>query len=426
MPGYWIQLFLGQKIAIIAGGGVAVDDALAGHLVNQREGLVEGALRGVGVARGYLNRPELTAERFLRDPFRDEPQARMYKTGDRGRWLPDGTIEYLGRNDFQVKIRGFRIELGEIEAKLRACDGVREAAVIAREDAPGDKRLVAYVVAEEDLQTSELRTALSAQLPEYMVPSAFVPLEALPLTANGKLDRQALPAPEATALNVREYEAPQGEIEEALAALWQELLQVERVGRRDQFFELGGHSLLVVAMVERLRALGLSGEVRALIGARSALFLPYPDLGLVLIDEDRPRRVVVGRDREARIDALVGADVERCADVPDVRVLRIIVLDERLHRALVVGDGDDLQAAPPGGQRIGRSPASQLRSTVLQSTASWSTPTSRSDSTGPPTWGASRAPHESPREPRHAWCAYLPPSAKSPAPTSNCGRWELW
>jgi amino acid adenylation domain-containing protein len=224
---------------------------------------------GDGVARGYLNHPELTAERFLHDPFSAGDGARMYKTGDRGRWLADGTIEFLGRNDFQVKIRGFRIELGEIEAKLGQCAGVREAVVMAREDAPGGKRLVAYLVADEgtDLSVADLRDALSRQLPEYMLPSAFVQLDALPLTANGKLDRQSLPAPEATALHVREYEAPQGEIEEALATLWQELLRVERVGRHDQFFELGGHSLLVVAMVERLRALGLSGEVRAVFAS---------------------------------------------------------------------------------------------------------------------------------------------------------------
>jgi amino acid adenylation domain-containing protein len=231
---------------------------------------------GHGVARGYLNRPELTAERFLNDPFSAETNARMYKTGDRGRWLPDGTIEFLGRNDFQVKLRGFRIELGEIEAKLSQCAGVRDATVIAREDAPGGKRLVAYLVAEEgiELSVAELRDALSRQLPEYMVPSAFVQLDAMPLTANGKVDRQALPAPEATALGVREYEAPRGEIEETLAALWQELLQVDptgrngiRVGRHDHFFELGGHSLLVVAMVERLRALGLTGEVRAVFAS---------------------------------------------------------------------------------------------------------------------------------------------------------------
>jgi amino acid adenylation domain-containing protein len=232
---------------------------------------VEGELHigGEGVARGYLNRPELSAERFTQDPFRGQPDARMYRTGDRGRWLPGGTIEYLGRHDFQVKIRGFRIELGEIESKLSACAGVREAAVIAREDVPGDKRLVAYLIADEGvvLQPAELRAVLSAQLPDYMLPAAFVMLEALPLTVNGKLDRNALPAPEASALITHEYEPPQGEAEAAVAALWQELLNVPRVGRHDQFFELGGHSLLVVAMVERLRALGLSGEVRAIFTA---------------------------------------------------------------------------------------------------------------------------------------------------------------
>ncbi|MEO8379795.1 MAG: amino acid adenylation domain-containing protein, partial [Acidobacteriota bacterium] len=211
---------------------------------------------GAGVARGYLNRPELTAERFLRDPFSAAPNARMYKTGDLGRWLSDGNIEYLGRNDFQVKIRGFRIELGEIEAKLSQCVGVREAVVIAREDVPGEKRLVAYFVADENvtIQTSELRAALSVHLPEHMVPQAFVRLDALPRTSNGKLDRKALPAPEASAFITHEYEAPQGEIATTLAAIWQELLRVERVGRHDNFFDLGGHSLLAVQLVSRVRS----------------------------------------------------------------------------------------------------------------------------------------------------------------------------
>ncbi|HEX2059579.1 MAG TPA: condensation domain-containing protein, partial [Thermoanaerobaculia bacterium] len=208
---------------------------------------------GDGVARGYLNRPELTAERFLANPFAD---GTMYRTGDLGRWLPDGTIEFLGRNDFQVKLRGFRIELGEIEAKLGQCAGVRDAIVAAREDAPGDKRLVAYLVADEgaELPAAALRETLARQLPDYMLPSAFVQLDALPLTANGKVDRKALPAPEASALVTREYEAPRGEFEEKLAAIWQELLRVERVGRHDTFFELGGHSLLAVQLISRVRA----------------------------------------------------------------------------------------------------------------------------------------------------------------------------
>ncbi|MGN7938217.1 AMP-binding enzyme, partial [Pseudomonas sp. 22447] len=175
---------------------------------------------------GYLNRPELSAERFIADPFSDQPDARLYKTGDLGRWLADGTLEYLGRNDFQVKIRGFRIELGEIESALLACPGIREAVVIAREDSQGDtdnKRLVAYVCGEP-VPVEQLRSALLDSLPEYMVPSAFVHLDALPLTANGKLDRRALPAPGAEALASQAYEAPQGETEIAIAEIWKGLL----------------------------------------------------------------------------------------------------------------------------------------------------------------------------------------------------------
>jgi amino acid adenylation domain-containing protein len=206
---------------------------------------------GAGVARGYLNRPELTAERFVHDPFGTDPDARMYKTGDLGRWLPDGNIEYLGRNDFQVKIRGFRIELGEIEAKLSACAGVREAVVLAREDVEGDKRLVAYLVPQAGmtLSASELRESLSRELAEHMVPGAFVSLESLPLTPNGKLDRKALPAPDQSSVASRAYEAPVGEVEQTIASIWEELLGLEQVGRHDHFFELGGHSLLLVQLM---------------------------------------------------------------------------------------------------------------------------------------------------------------------------------
>jgi acyl carrier protein len=218
---------------------------------------------GAGVARGYLNRAELTAERFLRDPFVDEPGARMYRTGDLGRWLADGNIEFLGRTDFQVKIRGFRIELGEIEARLAEHPAVREAVVIAREDTVGDKRLVAYYTSNEEqqaLDAEQLRSHLSALLPEYMVPAAYVHLESLPLTPNGKLDRKALPAPEADAYSTRGYEAPEGEIETKLAAVWAEVLKLDRIGRHDNFFALGGHSLLAVRVVTRLRQ-ALSVEV---------------------------------------------------------------------------------------------------------------------------------------------------------------------
>ena len=208
---------------------------------------------GAGVARGYLNRPELTAERFIKDPFSSDPQARLYKTGDLGRWRPDGNIEYLGRNDHQVKIRGFRIELGEIEAQLLQHSQVKEAVVIAREDEPGHKRLVAYLIGRDSspgaLSVETLRAYLKLVLPEYMVPSAFVRLEHLPLTSSGKLDRRALPAPERDAYANRGYEAPKGEIEEILAGIWESLLKVEQIGRNDHFFEIGGHSVLAVRLL---------------------------------------------------------------------------------------------------------------------------------------------------------------------------------
>ncbi|WP_338861871.1 amino acid adenylation domain-containing protein (plasmid) [Mycetohabitans rhizoxinica] len=219
---------------------------------------------GVGVARGYLNRPELSAERFVRDPFSQEPYARMYKTGDLARYLPDGNLEFLGRNDDQVKIRGFRIEPGEIEACLTQHSQVRDAVVLVRGEGNG-KRLVAYVVAEADEHlASTLRAHVAASLPEYMVPSAFVRLDALPLTPNGKLDRRALPTPSADAFAHHAYEGPQGEFETMLAQIWAELLGIERVSRHDSFFALGGHSLLAVRLIERLRLLGLDLSVRAL------------------------------------------------------------------------------------------------------------------------------------------------------------------
>ncbi|WP_143707518.1 non-ribosomal peptide synthetase, partial [Xenorhabdus ehlersii] len=226
-------------------------------------------IAGAGVARGYLNRPDLTAEKFVADPFSARPDARMYKTGDLGRWLPNGTIEYLGRNDFQVKLRGFRIELGEIEAQLAACEGVSDAVVIAREEDTGDKRLIAYVIPETGMTLSpaELRKQLSTRLMEHMLPSAFVMLGAFPMSANGKLNRKALPAPDRSAIVNREYEVPQGETEQTLAVVWQSLLNVEQVGRQDNFFELGGHSLLVVNLIEQLRLHDLSLDVNAVFSA---------------------------------------------------------------------------------------------------------------------------------------------------------------
>jgi len=186
----------------------------------------------------------------------------MYRTGDVGRWLGDVTIEFLGRNDDQVKIRGFRIELGEIEARLGECAGVKEAVVVAREQrgGGGEKRLVAYYTCgkrsdgqEEEVGAEQLRRHVESRLPEYMVPAAYVRMEKIPLTRNGKLDRRALPEPEGDAYVQHDYEAPVGEVETVLAGIWAEVLKVERVGRQDNFFELGGHSLLAVRVVSRVR-----------------------------------------------------------------------------------------------------------------------------------------------------------------------------
>ena len=229
---------------------------LDGHLQPVPVGVAgEMFIGGAGVARGYLKRAELTAERFIADPFSGQPGARLYKTGDLARWLPDGNVEFIGRNDFQVKIRGFRIELGEIETRLAACEGVHEALVMAREEGAGDKRLVAYLTAHDGavLEAGSLRTQLAHHLADFMIPSAFVVLDTLPLTPNGKVDRKALPAPDQSAVAGSAYEAPQGALEEAVARIWQELLKLQRVGRQDHFFELGGHSLLAVQLMGRMR-----------------------------------------------------------------------------------------------------------------------------------------------------------------------------
>jgi amino acid adenylation domain-containing protein len=212
---------------------------------------------GPGLARGYLNRPDLTADRFIPDPIGNTPGERLYRTGDLARWLANGEIEFLGRMDFQVKIRGFRVEPGEVEVVLSAHEEVRETLVLVREDTPGDKRLVAYVVPRDDASfpnVSELRRFLQDQLPDYMIPSAFVMLDVLPLTPNGKVNRSALPAPDQTRPDLeQQYVPPVGAIEEVIAAHWAEALKIERVGREDNFFALGGHSLLAIAVVARLR-----------------------------------------------------------------------------------------------------------------------------------------------------------------------------
>ncbi|KAF0809374.1 peptide synthase [Alcanivorax sp. S71-1-4] len=209
-------------------------------------------LGGSGLARGYLGRPALSAERFVADPFSDHG-ARLYRTGDRVRWLPDGTLDYLGRIDQQVKVRGFRIEPGEVEAQLLAQPAVRDAAVMAC-DAPGGTALVAWVSLQDDSDAARLRAALGETLPDYMVPAVITVLEALPLNANGKVDRQALPAP--VFASEQPYEAPQGDIEQMLAHLWQQVLLVEKVGRADNFFDLGGDSILSLQIVARCQQAG--------------------------------------------------------------------------------------------------------------------------------------------------------------------------
>jgi acyl-coenzyme A synthetase/AMP-(fatty) acid ligase/acyl carrier protein len=216
---------------------------------------------GVGTGYGYLGRPDLTSDRFIADPFATAAGERLYRTGDVARWRHDGRIEILGRSDNQVKIRGFRIELGEIESALREHPAVKQAVVVAREDRPGDRRLVAYVVPHAAApQVNDLRVHLRGMLPDYMVPVAFVMLARLPISPNGKVDRRALPAPELADVETVTYVAPRTPEEEQLAQIWQDVLGIERVGIHDDFFALGGHSLLAAQLIARVgRVFG--GEV---------------------------------------------------------------------------------------------------------------------------------------------------------------------
>jgi acyl-coenzyme A synthetase/AMP-(fatty) acid ligase len=210
---------------------------------------------GVQVGRGYWRRPALTAERFVPDAFSHVPGARQYRTGDLARRLPGGEVEYLGRTDFQVKLRGFRIELGEVEAALAAHPAVREAVAVVREDAPGDARLVAYLVpsGDEAPPAAALRAWLGERLPEHLVPGTFVALPSLPLLPNGKADRRALPAPGATPREARDFIPPRTPAEKTIAGFWREVLGIERVGVEDNFFEIGGHSLLLAKVHARVR-----------------------------------------------------------------------------------------------------------------------------------------------------------------------------
>lgn len=260
---------------------------------------------GDGLARGYMQRPELTAERFVPNPYSAQAGARLYRTGDVCRYREDGTIEYVGRIDGQVKVRGRRIELGEIETAIGAIDGLREVVVVAREDRPGEKRLVAYVVTEAEQNVTEILKQLQVQLPEYMIPSALVELYSLPLTVNGKVDRKRLPAPEVQRIEkVDEPVGPLTEVEQFIRGIWQEVLGVERVGIRENFFDLGGHSLLMVQVHGRLQQ--TYGEELSM----TELF-KYPTVSALanylslkkIVDEPQPQTIEVseklneGKDR---------------------------------------------------------------------------------------------------------------------------------
>ena len=292
-----LQVEKGGRISI----GRPIDNTQVYLLTRQLKPVPAGVpgelhIAGAGLSRGYRGRPDLTAERFIPDPFSAEPGARVYKTGDLARWLPDGTLEFLGRIDHQVKVRGFRIELGEIEAALAQHPEIRQAVAIVREDTPGSKRIVAYLVAagKEAPGVSDLRAFLKEKLPEYMIPAIFVPLEELPLTPNGKVDRRSLPAPDKSLLaSAREYVAPRTPQEETLAAIWAEVLGLDRVGVLDDFFELGGDSLLVIKVVSKANKAGVGittklvfqnrtlGELAAVAGTSTILAEQGPVTGPV-------------------------------------------------------------------------------------------------------------------------------------------------
>ncbi|HMK90598.1 MAG TPA: amino acid adenylation domain-containing protein, partial [Methylocystis sp.] len=304
---------------------------------------------GAGLARGYLNRPDLTAERFAPNPFGAAGE-RLYRTGDLARYRANGNIEFLGRADHQLKIRGFRIEPGEIEAALARQPAVREAAVVAREDGAFGRRLVAYVTAREGCapDAAALRSALSRELPDYMVPAAFVILKALPLTASGKVDRKALPEPDPARRAAHRYVAPRDAREEALCRVFAEVLRLERVGVEDNFFELGGHSLVAVTLVDRLRKAGFSSDVRALflhptpeglagaLGGAAEIAVPpnlIPD-GCMAIT---PEMLTLVRLSQAETDRIVASVPSGAANVQDIYPLAPLQEGMLFHHLLSEG-----------------------------------------------------------------------------------------
>jgi amino acid adenylation domain-containing protein len=327
----------GPKVTGVASREVSIGRAIGGasiyvldrHLQLAPAG-VPGELHvgGAGLARGYMMRSDATAEKFIPHPFSTEPGARLYKTGDLVRYLPGGEIEYLGRIDQQIKLRGFRIELGEIEATLNRHPGVRDSVVLLREDEPGDKRLVAYVVAADatgaETSASAWRSHLKEHLPPYMVPQAFVQLTALPLTTSGKVNRRALPVPETSRPEMDSaYIPPRTEVERLLAEIWQEVLHVESVGVHDDFFDLGGHSLLATQVVSRVRnVMGMELTLRTLfesptieslavaIDARDSQSTSIADNDFDRIDRDDQARLL------ERLDELSEEEVDRL--LPDL------------------------------------------------------------------------------------------------------------
>jgi acyl carrier protein len=245
---------------------------------------------GAGVTRGYLKRPDLTQAKFVKHPFSDNKEARLYRTGDLARYLPDGSIEYLGRLDDQLKIRGFRIELGEIETCLGEHEAVQQAVVVLREVRAEEKSLVAYVVMKPEYEpdTGVLRRHLKERLPAYMVPSFYVPVEKFPLLPNGKLNRKALPAPDWHTLECMDtLEEPQTEVEKRIAGIWQDVLGYEKVGRNQDFYDLGGHSLLATQLISRLReAFGVDLSLRSLLEGSTVAKLAQEIEGLLLLREE--------------------------------------------------------------------------------------------------------------------------------------------
>jgi non-ribosomal peptide synthetase component E (peptide arylation enzyme) len=263
-------------------------------------------VRSLHLARGYLNDAALTAAKFLSNPFTKDNDDRLYKTGDMGRYLPDGNVEFAYRTDDQVKIRGYRIELGEIQSLLAQHSGIRETVVITQRDRAGDKQIIAYIIPREVAPAlDELRGYLKAKLPDYMVPSAFVTINFLPLTPNGKLDRKALPIPDLLyRADGEAYRAPRTPVEEKISAIWADALRVEKVGVDDNFFDLGGHSLLATQAVSRIRAVfHCDIPLRTLFEA--------PTVGeLAKVISAQHARQMEGLIEE--IEAMSNEDAERC------------------------------------------------------------------------------------------------------------------